>query len=860
MRKSFYTSRLIILGGFFICVGALSAQPLPYQNASLSVADRVKDLLGRMTLKEKIAQVKHTHSWELLSGQVLDPVKLKKTCDSTAWGFVEGFPLTGQSSKVYFHDVQEYMMTKTRLKIPIFTVAESLHGAVNEGATIFPQNIALGATFNPELARKKAGLTSDDLHYIGVNQVLAPCIDVVREPRWGRNEESYGEDPLLCGRMAVAEVKGYMSKGISPMLKHYGPHGAPLGGINLASVDCGTRDLREVFLKPFEMVCKETSIQAVMSSYNSWNRIPNSASKFLQTDILRGEFGFKGYVYSDWGVLNMLKKFHNTANSDEEAARMAMVSGLDVEASSNTFPSLIPLIERGEFDVAYLDTAVARVLAAKMRLGLFEDPYGSRFDATHFHSKASVALAKEIADESVILMKNEGNLLPLDVTKYKQIAVIGPNANQAQFGDYTWGKDNNDGVNPLKGIQNWVGKKAKVVYAQGCSLSSLDTFGFAEAVQTAKVSDIALVFVGTSSTAFVRSNKRVATSGEGIDLHDISLTGKQEELIKAIHKVGKPIVVVFVTGKPIAAPWVKAHIPAILTQFYGGEEAGNSIVDILFGAVNPSGKLNFSFPQSTGHLPCYYNYLTTDKGYYKVPGSYDKPGRDYVFASPDPLWAFGHGLSYTQFEYVSATTDRQKYGLRDTIKVHVVVKNTGKRAGKEVVQVYVRDMISSIMTPVKQLRAFEKKEIQTGETISYDLNVPVQDLYLTDDYGKRFVEPGVFEIQVAAASDDVKHKIYVGVGEYKETAGRSVEQDLKRYSGGSLITVTGVVRDVQAYLMEGVLVTNAAGTVLVKTGADGTYTIRVGELDALVFTKEGFQKHIVPVEGQKNINLRMNKE
>lgn len=860
MKNALNISRLSLLGGFFFCTATLCAQTFPYQDPARSVTARVNDLLGRMTLKEKVAQVKHAHSWELLSGQTLDAQKMTRICDSTSWGFVEGFPLTGQSSKVYFRAIQHYMMHKTRLKIPIFTVAESLHGAVNEGATIFPQNIALGATFNPDLARRKAEMTCDDLHYIGVNQVLAPCIDVVRDPRWGRTEESYGEDPLLCGRMAVAEVKGYLSRGISPMLKHYGPHGAPLGGINLASVDCGPRDLLEVYLKPFEMVCKETAIQAVMSSYNSWNRIPNSASRYLQTDLLRGSFGFKGYVYSDWGVLNMLKKFHKTADSDEQAAQMALMSGLDVEASSNTFPSLIPLIERGEFDVAYLDTAVARVLAAKMRLGLFEDPYGKRFEGTPFHSPESVVLSREIADESVVLLKNEGGLLPLDLSKIKNIAVIGPNADQVQFGDYTWGKDNRDGVNPLQGLRNLIGQKARIHYAPGCSLSSLDTSGFAEARRAVIASEVALVFVGTSSTAFVRSNQRVATSGEGIDLHDIALTGRQEELIRELYRLKKPVVVVFVTGKPIAAPWIKAHIPAIVTQFYGGEEAGHSIAGVLFGKVNPSGKLNFSFPQSTGHLPCYYNHLTTDKGYYKVPGSYDKPGRDYVFASPDPLWAFGHGLSYTQFAYERATTDRMKYGLNDTIRVEVQVKNTGSRAGKEAVQVYVRDMISSIMTPVKQLRAFEKKAIQAGETQTYHLRIPVQDLYLTDDAGRRFVEPGVFEIQVAAASDDVRFKIYVGVGEYKETAARTMEEDLKRYSGGTVITVTGVVRDVQAYLMEEVLVTNASGTVLVKTKADGSYEIKVGELDALVFTKSGYQKHIVPVEGQKNINLRMNKE
>lgn len=397
------------------------------------------------------------------------------------------------------------------------------------------------------------------------------------------------------------------------------------GGLNLASVDCGVRDLFDIYLKPFETVLAQTRVMAVMSSYNAWNRIPNSASRFMLTDILRHRFGFRGYVYSDWGVVAMLKYFHKTAKDDYQAACQALEAGLDVEASSPCFNTLAEHVRNGEFDIRYIDQAVKRVLRAKFECGLFEDPYQDK--ATFrlpLRAKESIRVSRQIADESTVLLKNEENLLPLNMNRLKSIAVIGPNADCVQFGDYTWSKNKNDGVTPLQGIRQLVGKRVKVNYAKGCSLASMDTTGIAEAVRTVYDSDVAVVFVGSSSTAFIRHSAEPSTSGEGIDLSDISLTGAQELLIRSVYATGRPVVVVLVAGKPFAIPYVKEHIPAILAQWYAGEEAGNSIADILFGRVNPSGKLTFSFPQSTGHLPVFYNYLPTDKGYYKEPGTYEK--------------------------------------------------------------------------------------------------------------------------------------------------------------------------------------------------------------------------------------------
>lgn len=835
---------------------------MPYQNPLLPAEARAEDLLSRMTIEEKVAQIRHLHSWDVFDGQQLNKDKLEKKCSGISYGFFEGFPLTAANCQKTFREIQTYLVENTRLGIPALPVAESLHGVVHEGATIYPQNIALGSTFNPFLAYQKTKHISGELNTMGVKQVLAPCIDVVRELRWGRVEESFGEDPFLCSQMAVAEVKGYLDHGISPMLKHYGPHGNPQGGLNLASVECGIRDLFDIYLKPFEAVCAQTGVLAVMSSYNSWNRTPNSASHFMLTEILRNKFGFRGYVYSDWGAIDMLKTFHHTASSNFDAARQALEAGVDVEASSSCYLSLIEQIRKGAFDVKIVDRAVKRVLIAKFELGLFEDPY---LDKTTYRlplrAPESVALSRRIAEESIVLLKNQNQLLPLNPLELKSVAVIGPNADYVQFGDYTWSKNKEDGVTPLQGIRQLLEGKAKVHYAKGCSLASMDTTGIAEAVEAVKKSDVALVFVGSSSTAFVRHSAEPSTSGEGIDLNDISLTGAQETLIKRVYATGKPVVVVLVAGKPFAMPWVKEHIPAIVAQWYGGEQEGHAIADVLFGRVNPSGKLSFSFPKSTGHLPAYYNHLPTDKGFYKEPGTYEKPGRDYVFSDPTALWAFGHGLSYTSFAYSYAVTDKKQYQPFDTINVTVAVKNTGPVKGKEVVQVYVRDVVSSVVTPVKQLKGFSKIDVCPGQTIETVIKVPVTELYLTDNFGQRMLEPGVFEIQVGTASDHIYHTLPVTVGVMDMQFKDSEVQTSKKQAiiSSRQLMIEGCVRDVQATTVAGCLVKCLRTGAATKTDSKGLYKIKVAGNDTLLFSKKGYTEKKVAVRQQTSINIQLTK-
>ena len=865
MHPKQYLTHVLIAGAMTLLGGICQGKTVqePYKNASLPIEQRVEDLLSRMTLEEKVAQMRHIHSHNMLDGQELNIAKLADFCKRMSWGCAECFPLTSQSCIAAVRKIQEYAVNETRLGIPLLIVTESLHGCVQDGCTIYPQNIALGSTFNPELAYRKAKSISGELHTMNFRQVLAPDVDVVRELRWGRVEEAYGEDPFLVGQMGINEVLGYLDNGISPMPKHYGAHGNPLGGLNLASVDCGTRELFDIYLKPFEMIFTRTPVMTIMSSYNSCNRVPNSASPFLMNEVLRERWGFKGFVYSDWGAVGMLRTFHKVAETEEDAAFMALNAGLDMEASSEYYATLVSAVKEGRYPIEKINETVRRILRVKFTMGLFENPYGITELASGIHTDKQTALAKEIADESIVLLQNNDNLLPLNASRFKSIAVIGPLADQPQFGDYSWGKDSEDGATPLEGIRSRVGKNVEIRHIKGCSYSSLDTTGIAEAARVAAESDLTILVCGSSGSRFVRSSNAVATTGEGMDLHDIDLTGAQEELVRAVAAQGKPVVFVLVAGKPFAIPWEKANIPTILLQWYGGEEAGNALADVLFGNVNPSGKLNYSFPQSTGHLPAYYNHLPSDKGFYKRPGSYERPGRDYVFSDPSSLWNFGYGLSYTKFEYLSAVTDKNSYDFdKDTcINVTVKVKNTGDRDGKEVVQVYVRDAVSSIVMPVKELKAFKKLFIRAGDSEEITLKIPLSELRLTDNDGFAFYEDGDFIIEVGTASDDIAHTLRIYAGKEKAADKNSCVKNAETVSHrpvGKSMKVSGMTRDIQSTPVADVKIYSAwSGKELGTTDKDGKFSVTVQSDDTLLFKYKDNDATEVKIEGRRSIAVKL---
>lgn len=848
-----------MLTGLLAC-GSLPAQTeCAYRNADLPVEQRVDDLLGRMTLEEKIAQMRHLHEFPLTSDGQLDEAKLDAMLQGRGAGFVEGITLPGRDCQRLMSQIQRYMRHKTRLGIPVFTVTESLHGSVNDGSTIFPQAVALGSTFNPDLAYQMTTAIAEELTAQGVKQSLSPVVDVCRDLRFGRVEECFGEDPFLVSQMGVAQVKGYLDHGVSPMIKHFGAHAAPYGGLNLSSVPCSERELLSVHLRPFEAIMRQTRLWAVMSSYNSWNHQPNSSSSYLLTELLRNRWGFQGYVYSDWGAIGMLDYFHHVARNKAEAAMLALQAGLDAEASDNCFTELQQLVESGLLDVKYIDRAVRRILTAKFAMGLFEYelPSAARY-AQAVHTPEHVSLARRIAEESIVLLKNEGRVLPLRIDELHDLALVGPNADQVQFGDYTWSRDNKDGVTLRAALARRLQGKVRLHYARGCDLVTADRSGIAAAVEAARRSDVCVVVVGSASASLARDYSN-ATCGEGFDLSDLRLTGVQDELIQAVCATGKPVVVVLLSGKPFAIPWVKEHVPAVLAQWYPGEQGGEALAGVLLGEVNPSGKLNYSFPQSVGHLPCFYNYLPTDKGFYHVPGSPEKPGKDYVFSSPRSLWAFGHGLSYTEFEYLSAVTSKDDYGPDEVIDVEVKIRNTGGQDGMEVPQVYVRDVHASVVTPVHELKAFRKVMIRKGETATVRLSIPVAELALYDRNMKKVVEPGAFELQIGRASDDIRIKKVVTVERHKETHIPTLA-DRKRKTAPAPVLVTavkvrGVVRDVQANPLPDVAV--SVGNRRVTTDAKGNYAVSALSTDTLIIGGGRYKEERIPIEGRQVIHVRL---
>lgn len=578
------------------------------------------------------------------------------------------------------------------------------------------------------------------------------------------------------------------------------------------------------------------------------------------TELLRDRWDFQGYVYSDWGAIGMLNYFHKTAQNSAEAAIQALTAGLDAEASDNSYAELQQLVENGMLDVKYIDQAVARILTAKFNMGLFEYPLPmeKNYDKV-VHAPAHVSLARKIAEESIVLLQNENNILPLQMNKLKSIAVIGPNADQVQFGDYTWSRDNKDGVTLLEALKERVGNQLTLNYAKGCDLVTDDRSGFKEAVDVAKKSDVCIVVVGSASASLARDYSN-ATCGEGFDLSDLTLTGVQEDLVEAIHATGKPVIVVLLSGKPFAMSWIKENIPGIVVQWYPGEQGGLALADMLLGKVNPSGKLNYSFPQSVGHLPCYYNYLPTDKGFYRSPGSKNKPSKDYVFSSPKALWAFGHGLSYTDFEYLSATTSKEDYACEDVIEVTIAIRNTGDYDGLEVPQVYVRDMVSSVVMPVQELKGFEKVLIKKGETKQVIIKIPVSELALYNKEMKKVVEPGAFELQIGRASDDIRIKKVITVERASEKYIPTLRDKEKKVSSTKNMTATpvvvkGTIRDVQANLLPQVTV--KVGKEEVVTNSKGEYSIRAMSTDTLIVSGSKFKTEHISIEGRQVINIRM---
>lgn len=741
---------------------ALHAQT--YKDPNASIDERVEDLLGRMTLEEKIAQMNMNGMGEY------------RQLPHGA-GVVESPFISVQEIARMSSETKRYARENTRLGIPPIQIGECLHGQLAMGATIFPQAIAQGSTWNPALVERMASVISLEASASGVDQALSPLFDLAREPRYGRTEECYGEDPYLVARMGVAFVEGMQGKaeytrvhGMAPgklmcTAKHFAGYSVPAGGINLAPSSLGEREMRTLHLYPFEKVVKEANVCAVMPSYNEVDGMPAHSNRWLLTDVLRGEWGFGGYVFTDYGGLSQLHNFHHVAADASEAAVMGINAGVDLEAARpDAYARLSDLVKAGKVNEEQIDTAVRRILRAKFMAGLFDKPYPDPERLSEVvHRPEHVALALEVAQESAVLLKNDSALLPLDASKLKSLAVIGPNADQVQYGDYTYTRDNRSGVTILQGLRDRLGSRVQINYAKGCNITGSDRSGIAAAVEAASKSDVAVVVLGETSVILSGLGWGVGlgeneprdpfVSGEGYDLTSLDPPGVQRELLQAVCATGKPVVLVMVHGRPWSIDWEKDHVPAILEAWYPGEQGGNAIAGILLGDVNPSGRLNCSVPRSVGHLPVTYDYKPSARGINREPGTPEKPGRDYVFSSPAPLFAFGHGLSYTTFEYSDLKIDNNESAK--TVKVSVNVRNTGSRDGKEVVQLYVNDRVSSVTTPQKMLKGFDKIELKTGEQKTVTFDLPYDELALWNASMQRVVEPGEFAVMIGRSAEDI---------------------------------------------------------------------------------------------------------
>lgn len=746
-----------------VSISACSKTGTPvYKNPEAKVEDRVKDLLKRMTLEEKLAQLTEATADDLKESNLAQTRMFSFENHKNGIGAIDGFRLSVNEYAHAVNTIQDFLINNTRLGIPAIFVSESLHGLVQDGATIYPQSIAMASSWNPELVWEIGCHIRKESLATGVSQVLSPDLDLARELRWGRVEETYGEDPYLASVMGVAMIKG-LQEGETPdgkiliaNAKPFLTYSAPYGGLNLASTPGGWYDLYNTYLPPFKAAIQEADVLSIMTAYNSYDGFALNANKEIYTDLLRTRLGFKGYVYSDWGAIRMLHTFHKVAENWATAAKMAIEAGVDLEAPApECFRYLDSLVQNNIVSMKTIDQATERILYVKFKGGLFEfTPVDTSKISKNMRIPESVALAKKMADESIVLLKNENDLLPLDISKLKSIAVIGPNADQVQFGDYTWSRSNKDGVTLLEGLKSLAGDMLTINYAKGCDLVSLDESGLNEAAQVARKSDLAIVVIGTASASLARDYSN-ATSGEGFDLSDLNPTGLQEELVKRVHAAGKPTIVVLVQGKPFSIPWMKENIPAIVEAWYPGERGGESIAEVLLGIVNPSGKLPVSFPQSVGHLPCFYNYLPTDKGFYKKPGEYGKPGKDYIFSSPKSLWPFGYGLSYTNFSYESVKLSAENVTLDDVLTVTTNLKNTGSRAGKEVVQLYIRKEYSTVVRPVKELKAFKKVSLEPGEVKPVTLELKMADCGYYNNKGEYILDPGFFNIMIGSSSEDI---------------------------------------------------------------------------------------------------------
>lgn len=750
-----------------------------YKDPRQSTEARVNDLLGLMTLEEKVAQLGSIWVYEVLTNGDFDNGKAQALMEL---GLGQVTRLGGASnseprqSAVIGNRVQAFLVKETRLGIPAIVHEECCSGYMARGATLFPQAIGVASSWEPELAEKMAEVVRAQMRAVGAHQALSPVLDVTRDPRWGRVEETYGEDPYLVASMGVGFVRGVQGEsfkdGVLATAKHFLGYGLPEGGMNWAPAHIPERELLEVFAFPFEAAIKEANLASVMNAYHELDGLPCGASRALLTGLLREKLGFGGLLVSDYFAVDMLKAYHYLTADPVEAACLALEAGIDVELpSTDLYKHLVDAVKGGRIAQSLIDTAVKRNLEAKVALGLFEEPYVPEDRAPLvFDTPEQRQLAHELAEKSVVLLKNDHDLLPL-AKDLSNLAVIGPNADTVRnlLGDYTYPAhiesliemsemDNVFGTpipdkveaahdflpitSILDAIRQKVSEGTQVHYAKGCDILGDDTSGFDEAIHAAKRSDVALLFVGGKSGL-----TDDCTSGEARDLTDLALTGTQEDLVRAVYKTGTPVALVLVGGRPVTLGWMADELPAIVQAWLPGEEGGAALSDLLFGDANPAGRLPISIPRSVGQIPVYYNH--------KPSGGRSHWKGDYVDGSSAPLYPFGYGLSYTQFRYSDLELDSESATANGSIDLSFSVTNIGQRGGDEVVQLYVRDLYASVTRPVKELKGYKRLRIEPGESKRVTFTLFVNQLAFYDKAMRCVVEPGKVRVMVGSSSEEI---------------------------------------------------------------------------------------------------------
>lgn len=749
----------------------------PYKDPTLSVETRVEDLLSRMTIQEKAAQLMQgdISNWLNTTSGTFNRTGLEQNFEQKAGQFYVGYPISWEWLADNIKRGQDYAVNETRLGIPALVQTEGIHGFLIGNATIFNSPIGYACSWNKTLVHEMAVQIGKEAKALGVSQLFAPLADLARELRYGRVEETFGEDGYLAGEIAYSYIQGLQSESVMATVKHYTAFSNPEQGLNTGPVHGGERELRTTWLPSFHRAIIDAGAWSIMGSYNSYDGVPQVADPHTLTEILRDEWGYEYFVTSDAGATDRLanafmicdsnlNSFGGPITEGNECITLnALPAGNDVEmgGGSFNFRSIPELVASGRLSEDVVNTAVKRLLRAKFAMGLFENPYQIA-PQSEWHdiinNDDAKQLARELDRDSIVLLKNDHDTLPLG--KDQKIAVIGPMAQGwMNYGDYVVYQSQYRGITPLDGIKAAVGS-GSVTYAQGCERWSLDQSGFSAAVSAAQEADVAVVIVGTWSRDQMELWEGLnATTGEHVDVDSLDLVGAMRPLLQAIVNTTTPTVIVFQSGKPITEDWISNTTASLVQQFYPSEQGGNALADILFGDVNPSGKLSVSFPHDVGNLPIYYDYLnsgrTTDPGFIGRNGQMYF-GHQYVFGTPQPWFEFGYGLSYTSFHYSNVTLSSKNVSATDTITASIRVTNNGTRDGAEVVQLYVKDVLATVDVPNIQLKGFEKVMIPAGETTTVEIPLNVSDCGLWDRKMQYVVEPGEFIVYVGASSLDVR--------------------------------------------------------------------------------------------------------